>query len=238
MMSKKRLEEEQSEMLVGSRRVCDCIFCENEAWTNADTNRVLSHTIPNPIIERTVEEGHFSTLSEATHAAQEFLKYVALCCENPSTAIGMISAPVDEIWHSYILFTQEYFDFSRTVLRQEYFHHVPNIAGEGEGEQTVSNSAGPNFVRLYRQKFGPLPPIWGLLNKSLGCRSNEENQSIPVCGAAKLKPVCTSCTSCSSCGSNSCGNCSSHCNSGSELQNCNSCSCANRGCGVKCVTAS
>ena len=196
-------------------------------WTPQDNNRVLTHTIPKQVLQRTVSEGHFQDIKEAAKAGQEWLKYVALCRAHQSTPIGMISSKVDEIWHAYILFTREYFDFSISVLGLNYFHHAPNVRSTS-GEQSMPDEAGPNFVRLYTETFGPLPKVWGLRKGNLS-----------VCGGPVVTSVCTSCTSCTSCGQNSCGNCASSCNSGtaSSIKTGSRASCKS-GCGSSCSPGS
>lgn len=53
--------------------------------------------------------------------------------QNKNLSIFKENYVIDEMWHNYILFTKEYFEFSKTVFGR-YIHHLPNI-DEGEGEE-------------------------------------------------------------------------------------------------------
>ena len=135
---------------------------EHQTWTLADTDRVLNHVIPERVLRKATKEGHFNNLDEARVAGQEWLKYVALCCSS-SAPLGMISKKVDEIWHAYILFSREYFAFSKDIARVEYFHHAPTVEQEDGGSDMPKNATA-NFIQQYRDAFGKLPEIWGHKN--------------------------------------------------------------------------
>lgn len=152
---------------------------EQKAWFPVDTARVLTHEIPERVLRKAMKGGHFNDLEEAKIAGQEWLKYVALCCSS-SDKIGMISEKVDEIWHAYILFSREYFAFSRDVLKMDYFHHAPNVENQkgakyacGGGPSGPKN-AGANFIRHYRETFGDLPEIWKqkCIDNSATCKAD------------------------------------------------------------------
>ena len=133
--------------------------------TEGETAFILNHDIPEYILKRTVKEGHFDTLEDARTAGIELMKYIVLCLDNPNVRIGMWSEDVDEIWHTYVLHTREYFAFSRDVLGVDYFHHTPLIISDN-GESNMPQDGGDNFRRLYNDKFGQVPPIWNSMNKS------------------------------------------------------------------------
>ena len=139
--------------------------------SDAETKRILNHNLPEYILKRTVHEGHFETMECARIASKELMKYIILCLENPSIRIGMWSEEVDEVWHSYVLHTQEYFSFSRDILGIEYFHHTPMIIDE-EGVSNMPKDGGSNFRRLYNEKFGHLPPIWDSMPEAMSCWEN------------------------------------------------------------------
>jgi hypothetical protein len=69
--------------------------------------------------------------------------------------LGMHSSEVDEIWHSFILFTREYAEFCEKVCGQ-MIHHRPNTSRR---PKLPPNSVS-TFKEAYTTCFGPVPPIW------------------------------------------------------------------------------
>ena len=86
----------------------------------------------------------------------EFKKYVALCLLYKKP-FGMMSRPIDEVWHNFILFTKEYHAFSQEFIGS-YFHHDPTISTMAYDEKPAEN-----LVLFYTKTFGAIPFIWDLL---------------------------------------------------------------------------
>ena len=86
-------------------------------------------------------------------AVREFRKYLALIALGHKN-VGMMSASVDEVWHTFILFTRDYMSFCEEVFGH-YLHHQPSLPSQPLGD-------GPRqlFVEAYRSEFGEPPPIW------------------------------------------------------------------------------
>ena len=61
----------------------------------------------------------------------EFKKFVAIVIINyeKGKKIEMVSELVDELWHTFILFTNDYRKFCDTTVG-EYIHHDPNVNAE------------------------------------------------------------------------------------------------------------
>jgi hypothetical protein len=99
------------------------------------------------VSEGSVEESRVDT------AITEFRKFLGLivCGYN---GLGMTSREVDDVWHTFILFTCEYTDFCSQVFGH-YLHHQPATADE-----PVDSAAGDLFRRSYGEVFGDLDPIW------------------------------------------------------------------------------
>jgi hypothetical protein len=85
----------------------------------------------------------------------EFKKYMTLFALGYEE-LGMISPDVDEIWHSFILFTEEYTRFCNSIFGK-YIHHAPNTSRNPQ----LSRECVVNFTDAYTRVFGPLPDIWG-----------------------------------------------------------------------------
>lgn len=80
-------------------------------------------------------------------AAYEFKRLMALCVIG-HRGIVVPCEPVDEVWHTFMLFTREYAEFCRRVAGG-FLHHSPP-------ESTlVGSPSGEDFLTLYRRYFGP-----------------------------------------------------------------------------------
>lgn len=102
----------------------------------------------------------FNILDDDTANAikKEALRYLALCAIYPNQDIGMYSKIIDEFWHTFMLFSMEYFAFCKT-LGQTYIHHVPNCSAQDNN----SECGFSNFAELYKNTFHEDPAqIWYL----------------------------------------------------------------------------
>jgi hypothetical protein len=82
---------------------------------------------------------------------REIKRFLALSVINSSTKYVM-SGPMDELWHSFILFTKKYHDFCYLVAGH-YIHHAPSIPSD------KPNDFGGYMQLLqdYRVLFGEEP---------------------------------------------------------------------------------
>lgn len=87
-------------------------------------------------------------------AVAEFKRYMALIALGYED-LGMHSKEVDEVWHSFILFTREYSEFCTRACGQ-MVHHRPNTSQRPQ----LPESSVPEFKEGYEKFFGPLPQIW------------------------------------------------------------------------------
>ena len=93
---------------------------------------------------------------KARHLEREALRYLALCALHPGKEINMFSEQVDEYWHTFILFSKDYFEFCRE-LGMPYIHHYPNVSEEAPTEGATFK----DFEDLYEATFKEeLPAIW------------------------------------------------------------------------------
>jgi hypothetical protein len=67
----------------------------------------------------------------------------------------MISPIVDEAWHTFILFTEEYENFCRNIVGK-FLHHRPIISDDVCGKRIGVQ----NFIESYRKYFGELSTVW------------------------------------------------------------------------------
>jgi hypothetical protein len=89
---------------------------------------------------------------------RECKRYLILCYvkDNPDDGIAMYSADVDNMWHSFILFTKEYADFCQSNFGH-FIHHEPNRVGQDESLSLEHREKNYyefcDFVELYEKIF-------------------------------------------------------------------------------------
>lgn len=88
-------------------------------------------------------------------AILEFRRYLALRVVTDS-APAMLSKQVDEVWHTFLLFTRRYDHFCRSVFGY-FVHHDPSL----EFDPDVSTEWG-EFESVYRCVFGEPGFLWKL----------------------------------------------------------------------------
>lgn len=83
---------------------------------------------------------------QASEALRELMKYIWLCClhqkeqqQYPGDQALLFNcvmhdemSDIDNMWHTFLLFTQDYFDFCQQYLDGIFFHHVPFSGAEEE----------------------------------------------------------------------------------------------------------
>ncbi|MEX1068694.1 MAG: hypothetical protein WED08_02695 [Patescibacteria group bacterium] len=104
--------------------------------------------------EKLLKEGVVSP-DRIDEAIEEFRKYLTLIALN-HRGLGMESPVVDEVWHTFILFTRDYAAFCEDVFGF-FVHHNPSTSFT-----PISPGAVRSFHIAYEEVFGgPAPRIWG-----------------------------------------------------------------------------
>jgi hypothetical protein len=86
----------------------------------------------------------------------ECKKYLVLCALFPDESLGM-KGPVDNYWHTFLLFTKEYAEFCNQIAGF-FIHHVPTV-----NKQSIKGGNGlATTMERYRLIFGeePDPRAW------------------------------------------------------------------------------
>lgn len=88
---------------------------------------------------------------------REVKRYLAICANYPEERFPM-AASIDELWHTFLIFTKEYHDFCG-MLGVPFIHHDP--IGE-KTDRTEMQTTYELFLHIYRNKFGEAAPmsIW------------------------------------------------------------------------------
>ena len=128
--------------------------------------RLERYVIPDGVISRLVEKPAYSqfSASEILGRIAEFKKFMALLVINHDRKrrVEMTNQEIDEIWHTFILFTREYKEFCE-MLVGEYMHHEPNVQADDSDQSAVRNyplAGFRNFEEDYEKYFGEMTQVW------------------------------------------------------------------------------
>jgi len=109
-----------------------------------------------PVVERYSRESGLP-MSVCREHEIELKRYLILCALRRRPVFGM-RGPVDDLWHTFIIFTNEYHRFCDGIAGQ-YIHHVPDLPGQS----SIATILGYDATWTeYRATFGEDPPshIW------------------------------------------------------------------------------
>ena len=117
--------------------------------------RVMNYPIPD-VIQRCKKDHGYSD-EDMQILEKELKRYLVMSevLEDNKSGTGMYSEDVDNLWHSFILFTKDYAAFCDTCFGK-FIHHVP-----GTGLMTVKDFQA--FVKNYANVFGEeVHAVWFL----------------------------------------------------------------------------
>lgn len=83
----------------------------------------------------------------------EFKRYIALIVLG-NRNLSMLNSEIDEVWHTFILFTRKYAKFCHSVLG-EFIHHAPVTS-----RMPQATNGPQRFLALYQDYFGELNHKW------------------------------------------------------------------------------
>lgn len=96
---------------------------------------------------------------------KEFKRFLVLSVvtKDHQTGVGMYSKDVDNLWHSFILFTNEYADFSNK-FNGKFIHHVPETEEVRSSEKVIEMRKDfQAFIKNYESIFKEeVHPVWFL----------------------------------------------------------------------------
>lgn len=157
-----------------------------ENGSKADLENVIKRYAKDETLDVQVAKEHFV----------ELRKFLAVCSAAPDGLTMGMAGPVDEAWHTFIMFTVDYQKFCK-LMGGSFIHHIPDV----DADTSERSSKGyVSFLEIYELAFGGVAPkhIWPQKNAFLfgggggGCGGG---------GAS-------SCGGCGSGGGGGCGQCS------------------------------
>ena len=95
---------------------------------------------------------------------RELKRYLVMCAAREQwVGIYGLCGPVDDLWHTFIIFTRMYLDFCSTVAGR-FLHHTPTEAANGAAYENYART-----LRVYEDTFKEMPPahIWPSLHRDM-----------------------------------------------------------------------
>ena len=125
--------------------------------------KVMAYQMPD-IIERCKKDFDY-TDEDMQILEKEFKRFLILCILRPDSdpGVGMYSKDVDNLWHTFILFTKEYAAFCMRY-NNSFIHHVPTLDKDRTPEKLKnSGKKFQKFINMYETTFNEeIHPIWFL----------------------------------------------------------------------------
>jgi len=129
--------------------------------------------------EKLLNERKFDGSASYNEAFVEFKKYVGLVAISGEN-LGMLSKPVDEVWHQFILFTKKYMGFCDEFVG-EYLHHSPNTS-----HTPLDPKSSDNLIRNYKTVYGKPSPLWDFKSDCDGGEGCDSGDSSPGCAPSGM----------------------------------------------------
>ena len=149
-----------------SLNISDQIIPKLSVKTLESLSKLDKYQIPSGVVERLRQKKIFNEMTDVQlkEILDEFKKYIALVLINYRNGkkVEMVSELVDEVWHTFILFTNEYRKFCEAIIG-EYIHHEPNVSSAYGVDPLFlfkKKQSIEFFYEEYERCFGALPNMW------------------------------------------------------------------------------
>jgi hypothetical protein len=111
------------------------------------------------VVDRYCKEKH-ETRERANIIADELRHFLILCVLNTDKGYA-IRDPIDEMWHTFIIFTKDYFKFCLSIGKP-YLHHAPTEESDKKIGANARLESYKELLEDYEKTFGYQAPkdIW------------------------------------------------------------------------------
>jgi hypothetical protein len=113
---------------------------------------------PMEVITQRYSRDHGIPIKVARTHEQEIKRFLILCALNTDMPYAM-RGPMDNIWHTFLMFTKDYMSFCEG-LAGGFIHHVPADVDEDSPDESKERYL--QFLVDYEAEFGEAPPehLW------------------------------------------------------------------------------
>ena len=120
---------------------------------------------------------YLASREDAESLERELKRYLILFAINPQKGYPM-AGPVDDLWHTFLLFTQQYAQFCQQVAGH-FIHHVPADPAASPAQLRQWQEDYATFLTDYETVFGEPAPssIWPTLEAPPPGRKKTKNQN-------------------------------------------------------------
>ncbi len=135
-------------------------------------------------------EEHSVDADYAGRMEKELKRFLIICAEYSDGKIGM-AGPIDDLWHTFIIFTYDYEEFCNQ-LNGKLIHHVPFTDADKAMPSKNELTAYERFLTLYEEVFEEKPNenIWPQSAVLASCQQCQSCQNCMGCqGGAPGTPV-------------------------------------------------
>lgn len=130
-----------------------------ERVVESEPREALAYEAPF-LTEKLMKENIVESVEEATLLFREAKRYFVLVHEDYPKLWEMYSLRIDEVWHQFVLFTNEYMKFCRRYFGR-YLPHAPSNAPIPEEVAAMRVGTFEDFRARYEELFGEaLPDVW------------------------------------------------------------------------------
>lgn len=112
--------------------------------------------VPMPRTLQLLKDKHGYSDAETREIHEEYCRYIALCAGMRHESIPVCDG-VDDLWHSHILCSTEYFVMCR-VVGVGYICHNPHLSTDDK--EVLDEEYSSNTLRVYTANFGAPTPKW------------------------------------------------------------------------------
>ncbi len=129
------------------------------------TDQVIGQIMgyPMPDVIKRCQKDYGYTDEDMIILEKEFKRYLilAVLAKNNSDGVGMYSKDVDNLWHSFILFTKDYSDFC-SKYSGKFIHHLPETSETKTSEQMAETQKDfYKFIKKYEETFAEeIHSVW------------------------------------------------------------------------------
>ncbi len=137
--------------------------CHKQEINKENTIQAIMAYPMNDIVKRCQKDYNYSD-QDMVILEKELKRYFILSAVKTPHAggTGMYSADVDNLWHTFILFTKDYADFCQKHMNR-FIHHMPETENSKKSPDYLAETQKDfqAFVKNYQEIFNEeIHPIW------------------------------------------------------------------------------